>query len=124
MTIPADFVQANTMMLQAYAALSVAADTEVEQALVEQLTSIMAGAVPPERVSHFFEFGYARREELPAELLLAFADVGNFAWTMGFYGLGLDSRGAYMEALLRGQTLPEGATAPEPMAAFAPAVPA
>lgn len=124
MTIPADFVQANTMMLQAYAALSVSAETETEQALVEQLTGILAGAVPPERVSHFFEFGYAHRSELPAELLPAIADVGNFAWTMGFYGLGLENRGALMEWLLRGQSLPEGVTAPEPMAAFAPAVPA
>lgn len=112
------------MMLQTYAALALAATTEAEQALVEQLTGILAGSVPPERVSQFFEFGYARRDDLPAELLPAFADVGNFAWTLGFYGLSVDSRGALMETLLRGLDLPEGATAPEPSAAFAPVVPA
>jgi len=121
MTVPNDFVQANTMMLQAYAALISMVETEAEQDLADRLTSILAGVVPPERVSQFFEFGYARRAEIPAGLLSAFADVGNFAWTMGFYGLGQDSRGALMETLLRGQDLPEGAAAPEPLAAFAAA---
>lgn len=121
MTSPSDFTQANTLMLQTYAALALAAKTEAEQALVDQLATILAGSVPPEKVSHFFEFGYARRADLPAELLPAFADVGNFAWSLGFYGLSVDSRGALMESVLRGLDLPEGAMEPVPSQTFAAA---
>lgn len=124
MTAPTDFPTANTIMLQTFATLSALAwqRTAMELETMEKLTGILAGSVPPEKISQFFEFGYARRDALPAEVLPAFADVGQFAWTMGFYGLGVDNRGALMEALLRGQALPEGASAPVPNAAFSPAV--
>lgn len=124
MPVPNDFPQANAMMLTAFATLSAAAVSEDELSAVEQLNSILSGLVPPERVSHFFEFGYARRASLPAELLPVFADVGNFAWTYGFYGLGTDSRGIYMETLLRGDPLPVGAIEPVPNPNFVPPEPA
>lgn len=108
-------------MLSTYTALA-AQLAATDQAALDQLAAIMCGLIPPERVSQFFEFGYARRKDLPAELLPAFADVGKFAWTLGFYGLSVDSRGALMETLLRGLDLPEDATAPEPSPAFAPPV--
>lgn len=124
MSVPTDFIVANTMMLTAFAALSTAWTTEEELAALAQLTGILAGSVPPEKVSQFFEFGYARRAAVPAEQLSVFADVGNFAWSMGFYGLGVDSRGALMEMVLRGDDLPIGVSEPVALAAYTPPEPA
>lgn len=124
MPIPTEFTEANSIMLTAFAALSSAAVSDDEIAAVAQLNTILAGTVPPERVSHFFEFGYARRATLPSATLPAFADVGNFAWSYGFYGLGQNNRGLYMETLLRGDALPVGAIEPVPNPNFVPPEPA
>lgn len=111
MSIPTDFAAANLAILEAYAPLVWLLKQDHPEAL-DQLTPIVAGSVPPERVSEFFEFAYAYRDLLNDELRGVAADIGNFAWTNGFWGLGVDQRGALMEKVLRGQDLPEGATEP------------
>lgn len=117
MAIPNDFVQANLIIIQSYAALRAAVAASAHAAL----DTIVGSVVPPERVSEFFEFGYAHREDLTPELREAVADVGHFAWINGFWGLGADGRGSNMETLLRGQDLPEGVDAPAPSGKYAPA---
>lgn len=114
MTVPADFAQANALMLQTYAAISSAATTPAELEQVEQLTAIMAGLVQPEKVSEFFEFGYAKAETFSAPIQAAFADVGEFATRAGFYGLAQNGRGTAMQQVLRGEALPEGVEPPVP----------
>lgn len=120
MAVPGDFIGANTLMLNTYAALAVQlTGSEGEEALA-QLTAIMAGVVPPERVSEFFEFGYAKADLLDASAKEAFADVGAFATINGFWGLGANGRGMAMEQILRGEALPEGVEAPQPSPKYAP----
>lgn len=114
MAIPNDFVQASLIIVQSYARLRSAVAADAQPAL----DTIVGSVVPPERVSEFFEFGYAHRESLSPELREAVADVGHFAWTNGFWGLGVDGRGAAMETLLRGGNLAAGATAPEPSSKY------
>lgn len=116
MTIPSDFVEANRIMLQSYSSLA-AADA-LPPAKLAQLETILSGLVPPERVSEFFEFGYANRAQLDGAARSAFADIGNFAWMNGWWGLAADSRGLRMEALLRGVALPDGVTEPEPSSKY------
>lgn len=118
MTVPNDFIQANSLMLTTYTALAAQLAGDHQGAL-DQLTAIMAGIIQPERVSEFFEFGYANADLLDAATKEAFADVGAFASMNGFYGLSVNSRGMAMGMILRGQALPEGVDAPEPSAKYA-----
>ena len=104
-----DFAAAKILITQNYAALLAALPSKVDQ-----INAIVGSAVPPEQVSEFFEFCYANRAELPAPILVAAADVGNFAWVNGFWGLGIDGRGSKMETVLRGKDLPKGVDAPAP----------
>jgi len=122
MTVPNDFVQANTRMLDAYTALVPVLSGGENQASLDQLTAILSGVIPPERVSEFAEFGYAKADLLDAAAKEAFADVCAFATMNGFYGLGADGRGMAMERILRGQDLPEGVEAPEPSSKYVPPV--
>lgn len=122
MPIPTDFVSANTRMLEAYATISTQFAEQAQDAELAQLTAIMAGVIPPERVSEFFEFGYAKADLLDSAAKEAFADVGAFATVNGFYGLGQNGRGMAMERILRGQDLPEGVEAPEPSSKYVPPV--
>ena len=119
MSIPNDFVQANTVMLTAYMALAPQLSGGANQDKLTQLTGIIAGVIAPERVSEFFEFGYANADLLDAATKEAFADVGAFATVNGFYGLGQDGRGRAMELILRGKPLPKGMTAPTPSPKYA-----
>lgn len=121
MPIPNDFVQANTVMLTAYMALAPQLSGGANQDKLTQLTGIIAGVIAPERVSEFFEFGYANADLLDAATKEAFADVGAFATVNGFYGLGQDGRGRAMELILRGNPLPKGMTEPTPSAKYAAA---
>lgn len=121
MTVPADFIQANSQMLEAYAAVHAQLTGGDNQADLDKLTSIMSGMVPPERVSKFFEFGYAKADLFDAGTKAAFADIGAFATMNGFFGLNVNSRGIAMEMILRGQELPEGVDVPEPSSEFASA---
>ncbi len=123
MPIPTDFVSANSRMLEAYAALAPTL-AATEPAAFGQLTTIMAGVIPPERVSEFAEWGYAKRDLLDAPAKEAVADVCAFATMNGFYGLGENQRGARIEAMLRQGSLPKGTEAPEPSNKFAVAAPA
>lgn len=120
MPIPTDFVSANTRMLEAYATISAQFAEQAQGAELTQLTAIMAGVVPPERVSEFFEFGYAKADLLDSAAKEAFADVGAFATVNGFYGLGQNGRGMAMERILRGEPLPDGVEPPEPSTKYAP----
>jgi len=107
-----DFAQANLIMAQAFPTLITSfPDDETK---VAQVNAIYGTVILPEKVSEFFEFAYANRETLPQEIKTAAADVGNFAWVNGFWGLGEGGRGSRMERLLRGQTLTKSEEAPEP----------
>lgn len=119
MAVASDFGQANLIMAQAYPQLVTALDGDTEA--MEQVNAIFGAVVLPEKVSQFFEFAYAYREILPQEIKTAAADVGNFAWVNGFWGLGEGGRGSRMERLLRGQALGKNEEAPEPSAKYAPA---
>lgn len=116
MAVATDFAQANLIMAQAFPALLTAfADDETKAA---QVNAIYGTVILPEKVSEFFEFAYANRETLPQEIKTAAADVGNFAWVNGFWGLGEGGRGSRMERLLRGQTLTKSEEVPEPSAKY------
>lgn len=121
MAVATDFAQANLIMAQAFPALLTAfADDETK---VAQVNAIYGTVILPEKVSEFFELIYANQEDLPAAVKEAGADVGNFAWVNGFWGLGQDGRGSRMERVLRGQALGKNQVAPEPSAKYAPAAP-
>ena len=90
MAVASDFGQANLIMAQAYPQLVTALDGDTEA--MEQVNAIFGAVVLPEKVSQFFEFAYAYREILPQEIKTAAADVGNFAWVNGFWGLGEGGR--------------------------------
>lgn len=116
MAVATDFAQANLIMAQAFPALLAAfADDETK---VAQVNAIYGTVILPEKVSEFFEFIYANQEDLPAAVKEAGADVGNFAWVNGFWGLGQDGRGSRMERVLRGQTLTKSEEVPEPSAKY------
>lgn len=119
MPVVNDFGQANLIMAQAFPALITA--LAANSAAIEQVNTIFGTVVLPEKVSEFFEFAYANRETLPQDIKTAAADVGNFAWVNGFWGLGEGGRGSRMERLLRGQALGKNEEAPEPSAKYAPA---
>lgn len=110
MSVAQDFSQASLIIAQTYvevrASVPVSAQTAID--------AIVGTVVMPERVSEFFEFGYAHRDDLSAELRERVADVGHFAWVNGFWGLGIDGRGSKMETVLRGKDLPKGVDAPAP----------
>ena len=114
-----DFAQANLIMAQAFPALISALASNAEA--MEQVNTIFGTVILPEKVSEFFEFAYANRETLPQDIKTAAADVGNFAWVNGFWGLGEGGRGSRMERLLRGQALGKNEEVPEPSAKYAPA---
>ncbi len=118
MPIPTDFVSANGRMLEAYAALAPSLAV-AQPGAFEQLTAIMTGVIPPERVSEFAEWGYAKRDLLDAPAKEAVADVCAFATMNGFYGLGENQRGMRIETMLRHGELPEGVEAPEPATKYA-----
>lgn len=117
MTVASDFGQANLIMAQAFPALISALASNAEA--MEQVNAIFGTVILPEKVSEFFEFAYANRETLPQDIKTAAADVGNFAWVNGFWGLGQDGRGSRMERLLRGQALGKNEEVPEPSAKYA-----
>lgn len=64
---------------------------------------VTAGA--PQKVSHYLELAYANSTDLPPGVIAAAADIGVYAASMGYYGLGVDGRGAKMVAVLRGETV-------------------
>lgn len=119
MAVASDFGQANLIMAQAYPQLVAALAGNVEA--MEQANAIFGAVVLPEKVSQFFEFTYANRDALPQDIKTAAADVGNFAWVNGFWGLGEGGRGSRMERLLRGQALGKNEEVPEPSVKYAPA---
>lgn len=118
MPVANDFGQANLIMAQAFPALISALASNAEA--MEQVNAIFGTVILPEKVSEFFEFAYANRETLPQDIKSAAADVGNFAWVNGFWGLGEGGRGSRMERLLRGQALGKNEEVPEPSAKYAP----
>ncbi|MBX9728366.1 MAG: hypothetical protein K2X31_05610 [Sphingopyxis sp.] len=105
-----DFSAANLAIMQAYPAVLTALGNDADG--VTRFNEIASAVVQPERVSQFFEFVYARHESMPDGVKEAAADVGKFAWSAGFYGLGVDRRGELMERVLRGKSLSGNATAP------------
>jgi hypothetical protein len=105
-----DFQSANLAIVQAYAAMRAKLGEDAQA----NLDSIVGETVPPAKVANFFELAYAQADKLDDATKATAADVGHFAWSMGFYGLADNQRGQLMEAVLRGQTLPSGATAPDP----------
>lgn len=119
MTVPNDFVQANTLMLTTYMTLAPQLSGAGHQAALDQLTGILSSVIPPERVAEFAEFGYAKADLLDAAAKEAFADVCAFATANGFYGLGQDGRGMAIERLLRGKPLAKGIEPPVPSVKYA-----
>lgn len=117
MAVPQDLAEANALMLSTYASIAASLAVDHQDAL-DQLTVVLAGWIPPERVASFFEWGYAHAELLDSTTRAIFADVGAFATIYGFYGLAADARGVLMEMVLRGLDLPEGVTAPVPSSKY------
>ena len=115
----ASYIDANLLMIQRYPTLRAALPADDQP----KLDAIVAGTVPPESASLYFEFVYARRDVVGDEDKAAAADIGHFAWTLGFWGLGVDDRGRLMEMVLRGAPLPDGAAEPAPLAQYAPPIP-
>lgn len=113
MAVPQDLAEANALMLSTYASIAASLAVDHQDAL-DQLTVVLAGWIPPERVASFFEWGYAHAELLDSTTRAIFADVGAFATIYGFYGLAADARGVLMEMVLRGQELPVGEVPPLP----------
>lgn len=108
------FTDANLAIATAYADLKAAIPEKGDA-----IDAIVSAVVPPEKVSNFFEFAYANGDKLPASLRTVAADVGDFAWTNAFYGLGENQRGMKMAAALRASTFSIGANDPEPKAEYA-----
>lgn len=121
MTVCTNFAEAMLAIIQVYPTMR----GQLPEARQTDFDTIVSSVIPPEKVSLFFELAYATRDSLDTATKTAAADVGNFAWINGFWGLAADDRGLLMEMTLRGATLPKGTTAPEPMANYveAPAVP-
>lgn len=110
MTNIEDFAGASLVITRLYAEVRAALPSDKAR---EALDRIVSAPVLPERVSEFFELGYAVRESLSASQRAEIADVGRFAWMHGFWGLGENNRGSRMETLLRGGNLPASVDAPE-----------
>lgn len=106
------FADADQLILTTYAAAA-AAFTTLDK--LELYQSVVTATTHPEKVSQFLELCYAQREHLPQNVLDAAADVGAFATTMGFYGLGQDERGIKMVSALRGEEVQD---LPEPVERF------
>lgn len=115
----ASFADANLLMIQRYPVLRAA----LREDMKPRLDAIITSTIPPEVVSLYFELVYANRDDVADEDKLAAADVGSFAWTHGFWGLGVDDRGRLMEMVLRGTDLPDGAVPPATLSQFAPPIP-
>lgn len=94
------FAEADGVILMTYADAA-AAFTALDK--FEMYQAVATATVHPAKVSQFLELCYAHRDSLPRNVLEAAADIGAFAATMGFYGLGQDGRGARMVAVLRGE---------------------
>lgn len=94
------FAEADGLILMTYADAAAAFTAMGE---FEMYQAVVTATVHPAKVSQFLELCYAHRDSLPRNVLEAAADVGVFAATMGFYGLGQDGRGAKMVAVLRGE---------------------
>lgn len=82
----------------------------------DKFREVVTATVQPEKVSQFLELCYACRDDLPASVKAAAADIGTFAAANSFYGLGEDQRGTKMVSILRGGSVED---APEPSARFA-----
>lgn len=108
------FAEADGRIFDVYASAS-AAFAAID--MTDKLREVVTSTVHPEKVSQFLELCYAFRTYLPADVLEAAADIGAFATSMGFYGLGTDGRGAKMVAALRGEEVTD---LPEPAERFVP----
>lgn len=86
--------------------------------LAEVFTSICTSTIEAEKCSQFFEIVYANRDALTPDVIDAAVEIGAYATTMRFYGLGEDSRGFQMLQVLQGVT-EEG---PAPVARYLPPV--
>lgn len=94
------FAEADGRILESYASAA-AAFAALDMA--EPFRKVVTSPIHPEKVSQFLEICYARRDDLPADVKEAAADVGAFAASMGFWELGVDGRGMKMVAVLRGE---------------------
>jgi len=114
------FAEANLIIARRYAEIREALASDDDRT---KFDAIAGATVPPEKVSLFFEFCYAQAGRLTAEQKVDVAEVGGFAWSHAFWGLGADDRGRLMEMILREQALPEGTAPPAPLPQFAPPAP-
>lgn len=112
------FTEANLAIASAYADLKAALPESSDD-----IDAIVSAVVPPEKVSNFFEFAYAKGQSLPAALRSVAADVGDFAWANGFYGLGENGRGMKMAAALRRKSFSIQEGDPAPKEQYAPPAP-
>lgn len=96
-----NFQEANKAILEVYVS-GIPNWTEFQ---VAKFKDIISGVVAPEQVSHFTEFAYAQRDSLSAPARMTAADVATFAGKNSFFGLGVDSRGFRIAAVLRGETV-------------------
>lgn len=117
MAVPQDLAAANALMLSTYASIVASLAVDHQDAL-DQLTVVLAGWIPTERLARFFEWGYAKADLLDETTRAAFADVGAYATLNGFWGLTADDRGLLMERVLREQELPSGKEPPLPSPRF------
>lgn len=85
-----------------YAIYATAAPAFEAIGLAERFHAVISAPVAAERTSQFLELCYANRTALPADVLEAAADIGEFASNLGFYGLSVNGRGSNMVAILRG----------------------
>lgn len=96
----------------------------------DKLREFAKAPSPVETCVNASELIYARRAELPAELVDIGAAMAVMAAAHGFSGMDRDGRGARMALALRrdagtkppkGMTYPKADTDPEPLATFLPA---
>ena len=113
-----DFNAAFRVIAASFAAMESAVTDAAQRSQIDRIAT-SPDVCPPEKVAMFFEWAYGNRAALSADQRAAAADVGNYAWTNGFYGLGVANRGQLIEQELRG-LLPAGATAPDPLPQFVP----
>ena len=99
------FAEANIAIATHYLAIR---DLLPEEAKAN-LDEVVGNPVLPGKVSGFLELGYKHRNVLTQAQKLVVAEVGQFAYANGFYGLGENARGYKMVSVLNGTMTAEEA---------------